>query len=84
MNIQDLILTIANIVLSLSLIPQIITGYKTKTGPVGYLTTIPYFLCLAIIAGTYASLSLWLSTTVTAIAAILWAILAIQRAIYTR
>lgn len=84
MSLQDIILTITNIIISVSLIPQIIDGFKTKTGPVRYGTSIPYFICLATIAGTYASLGLWISTIVTSIAALLWACLAVQRYIYTK
>ncbi len=79
---QDIILTIANIILSISLIPQLVSGFKTKTGPVTYFTSVPYFFCLAAIAGTYATLGLWISTLVTVIAALLWLGLVIQRILY--
>lgn len=84
MNTQDIVITIASIIISISLVPQVILGFKTKTGPVRYWTSIPYTLCLTAIGLSFASLELWLSTAVTVISVILWATLAIQRFIYTK
>jgi hypothetical protein len=84
MNTQDIVITIASIIISISLIPQVILGFRTKTGPVRYWTSIPYSLSLTAIGLSFASLELWLSTAVTVISVILWAILAIQRFIYTK
>ena len=83
MNIQDIVITIASIIISLSLIPQVILGFKTKTGPVSYWTSIPYALSLSAVGLSFASLELWLSTIVTSITVLLWAILAIQKYIYS-
>jgi hypothetical protein len=83
MNIQDIVITIASIIISLSLIPQVILGFKTKTGPVSYWTSIPYALSLSAVGLSFASLELWLSTIVTAITVILWSILAIQKYLYS-
>jgi uncharacterized protein with PQ loop repeat len=83
MSIQDIVITIASIIISLSLIPQVILGFKTKTGPVSYWTSIPYALSLSAVGLSFASLELWLSTIVTAITVLLWAILAIQKYIYS-
>jgi hypothetical protein len=83
MSIQDIVITIASIIISLSLIPQVILGFKTKTGPVSYWTSIPYALSLFAVGLSFASLELWLSTIVTAITVLLWAILAIQKYIYS-
>ena len=84
MNTQDIVITIASIIISISLIPQVILGFRTKTGPVRYWTSIPYSLSLTAIGLSFASLELWLSTAVTVISVILWATLAIQRFIYTK
>jgi hypothetical protein len=84
MNIQDIVITIASIIISLSLIPQVVLGFKTKIGPVRYWTSIPYALSLTAIGLSFASLELWLSTAVTVISVILWSTLAIQRFIYTK
>jgi uncharacterized protein with PQ loop repeat len=83
MSIQDIVITIASIIISLSLIPQVILGFKTKTGAVSYWTSIPYALSLSAVGLSFASLELWLSTIVTAITVILWSILAIQKYIYS-
>jgi hypothetical protein len=83
MSIQDIVITIASIIISLSLIPQVILGFKTQTGPVSYWTSIPYALSLSAVGLSFASLELWLSTIVTAITVLLWAILAIQKYIYS-
>jgi hypothetical protein len=83
MSIQDIVITIASIIISLSLIPQVILGFKTKTGPVSYWTSIPYALSLSAVGLSFASLELWLSTIVTSITVLLWAILAIQKYIYS-
>jgi hypothetical protein len=83
MSIQDIVITIASIIISLSLIPQVILGFKTKTGPVSYWTSIPYALSLSAVGLSFASLELWLSTIVTAITVLLWTILAIQKYIYS-
>jgi hypothetical protein len=84
MNTQDIVITIASIIISISLIPQVILGFQTKTGPVRYWTSIPYSLSLTAIGLSFASLELWLSTAVTVISVILWATLAIQRFVYTK
>lgn len=84
MNTQDIVITIASIIISISLIPQVILGFRTKTGPVRYWTSIPYTLSLTAVGLSFASLQLWLSTIVTAITVILWFTLAIQRFIYTK
>lgn len=82
MNIQDIVITIAQTVISFSLIPQVVLGFQTKTGPVSYWTSIPYALSLGAIALALASLNLWLSTGVTVISVLLWATLALQRYLY--
>ena len=84
MNTQDIVITIASIIISISLIPQVILGFRTKTGPVRYWTSIPYALSLLAIGISYASLKLWISTVITSLAVILWFTLAIQRFIYTK
>lgn len=83
MSTQDLVIFVANIVISFSLIPQVWFGFKDKKGPVRYVTSIPYALSLYAIAGAYVSLGeLSLSALITALAATLWLILALQRWMY--
>ena len=85
MTPQDLVIFIANIVISFSLIPQVWYGFKGRKGPVRYVTSIPYGLSLYAIAGAYVSLGgLSLSAGITGIAATLWIVLAIQRWMYEK
>jgi hypothetical protein len=84
MNIQDIVITIATIILSVSLIPQIILGFKNKTQSISYITSIFSLIALLFMAAAFASLELWLSTIITVLNAIPWLIFIIQRFIYTK
>jgi hypothetical protein len=84
MNIQDIVITIATIILSVSLIPQIILGFQTKTQDITYITSISSLVSLLFMVVAFASLELWLSAIVTVLNAIPWLIFIIQRFIYTK
>lgn len=85
MTPQDLVIFIANIVISFSLIPQVWFGFTEKKGPVRYATSIPYAFSLYAIAGAYVSLGgLSLSAGITMVAATLWVVLAVQRWMYEK
>lgn len=84
MIIEDIVLTVANIVLSIALLPQVYHGFKNKKGVIRLLTSAPTALSLYAIAGAFFSLSLYLSSFVTFIAASLWATLFFQRLIYKK
>ncbi|MBD3329989.1 hypothetical protein GF354_00490 [Candidatus Peregrinibacteria bacterium] len=79
---QDAVITGANILFSISLIPQIHYGFKNKVGPIRYQTSIPTTLGLIAISIALFSLSLYLSTALTGLSAILWFTLFIQKVIY--
>jgi uncharacterized protein with PQ loop repeat len=79
---EDTILSIAGVIISFSLIPQVITGFQTKTGPVRLATSLPYGLSLSAMAFAYISLELWFTTGITIIGALLWFMLSYQRIIY--
>jgi uncharacterized protein with PQ loop repeat len=81
-DMEDTILSIAGVVISFSLIPQVVAGFKTKTGPVRLATSIPYGLSLSAMSFAYISLELWVTTAITGIGALLWFTLAYQRLIY--
>lgn len=81
---QDIVIFIANIFLSASLIVQVYYGYKEKIGPIKYPTSIPTFLGLFAISIAYWTLGLTASAAITSISGTLWFILFTQRVIYNK
>ena len=81
---QDSVITIVGIILSISLIPQVHHGFKEKTGPIKYQTSVPTFIGLYIISFAYITLSLYLSAASIFLTGTLWLILFIQRLIYEK
>lgn len=71
---QDYVLTAGSIVFSVALIPAI----KAKGKP-PLSTSVPTFFFLYLFSFVYATLSLWISTTTTAITGTMWLILAGQK-----
>ena len=81
---EDVILSIAGVVISFSLLPQVIAGFKTKTGPVKLATSLPYALALSSMGFAYFSLELWFTTLITVFSAGLWFTLAYHRIVYAK
>lgn len=81
---QDIVLTIASIVFSVALIPQIYYGFKNKAGTIKFQTSIPTFVGLYAISFTYYTLLLYFATITSFVAGTLWFILFIQRLIYSK
>ena len=81
---QDFLLSIANLILSVSLFPQIFKGFKKKKGFISFYTSIPTFLSLYSISFAYFTLDLLFSSISSFVAASLWFVLFIQRIIYER
>ncbi len=79
---QDIIITLINIVFSVSLIPQIYHGFKHKVGPIQYHPSVPTFLGLYIITFTYLSLHLYFSAAMSLVTGTLWLTLCVQRVLY--
>ncbi|MBI2990210.1 MAG: hypothetical protein HYY51_03435 [Candidatus Magasanikbacteria bacterium] len=79
---QDLVIMSVTIVFSAALIPQIWSGFKTKTGPISYQTSIPTFIGLYTMSFTYITLRLYFSSVITFLTGTLWLTLCIQRLIY--
>lgn len=73
MNLQDWILTIGGILLSLSLIPYMLHEHKPPKHTSGL-----YFVVLLVFSICYATFSLWLTAVFTFITAVCWLILLIQ------
>ncbi|MFA6908647.1 MAG: hypothetical protein WC289_02045 [Patescibacteria group bacterium] len=79
---QDIVITVASIIFSVALVPQVYAGYKEKKGTIAYGTSVPTFVGLYVLCVAYFTLELYLSTVVCFITASLWLILCIQKRIY--
>ena len=81
---QDIAISIANIAFSVSLFPQVYHGFKVKTGPIKYQTSIPTFVGLFVVAYAMMTLSLYFAATITFITAIMWFLLFWQSVVYKK
>ena len=79
---QDIVISLVNIVFSISLIPQVIHGYKLKKGLITLKTSIPTTLGLYVMSFAFFSLKLYYSAALGALTATLWLILFIQKLRY--
>ena len=79
---QDIVITIANIIFSASLLPQIYYGFKKKEGTITLITSGPTFIALYAICFAFFTLSLYFSTIMSFITGSLWLVLFVQRLIY--
>jgi hypothetical protein len=81
---QDIVITSALILFSVSLLPQVYYGFKKKKGYITLKTSVPTFIGLVTIMVAYLSLDLLLSTVMTGAAALMWLVLVVQRLIYKK
>ena len=81
---QDIVLTVANLIFSLSLIPQVYEGYRKKKGFITIATSAPTFIGVYAMAISLYTLSLYFSSITAALTGTLWLILFIQRIIYNK
>lgn len=81
---QDIVITIANIIFSASLLPQVIYGFKKRKGFVTATTSGPTFIGLYAISIAFYSLNLTLSAIVSFITGTLWLTLFVQRIVYEK
>lgn len=79
---QDAVVTVVGIIFSISLIPQVYSGFIKKIGPIKYETSVPTFLGCYVIAVVYLTLSLYFSAITSFITGTLWLILLVQRIVY--
>ena len=79
---QDIVISIANIVLFVSLIPQIYHGFKYKLSSIKKLTSFPIVLALTSLVISYITLNLYFSAAMMSLAVLGWLILFIQSIIY--
>lgn len=82
MNWQDITISLANVLFSVSLIIQVYYGFKEKVGPIKYLTSIPTFVGLYTVSFVFVTLTLYLSAIISFLNGTLWLLLFIQRLIY--
>ncbi len=81
---QDIVITFANLVFVISLVPQIIYGYKNKKGYIKLETSVPTFLALYSMSIAFFTLNLFYSCIAVFMGGTCWLILAIQRFIYKK
>jgi len=79
---QDIAITIATIVFSCALIPQVYKGFKEKRGVIALQTALLTTLGLYTIAISFAALNLMFSALANTINGTLWAILLLQGVIW--
>jgi hypothetical protein len=84
MTWQDTVISISNIVASISLVFQVYYGFKEKVGPIKYPPSIPVFMSLFAISYSFWTLELRLSAIITFISASLWVMLFLQRVMYNK
>ena len=79
---QDIVISIATIVFSIALVPQIIEGYTQKKALITLWASGPTFIGLFAMTYAFFTLHLYYSTIMDFINAILWLIIFIQGIIY--
>ena len=77
-------MSVGGAVLSISIIPQVYHGFKEKSGPIKFLTSVPTFIGLFITSFAMWTLSLFFSSIITLISGLMWFILFTQRIKYKR
>ena len=81
---QDIVIMVANLVFTYTLIYQAYYGFKKKKGLLTLTTAGLTFVALYVVVIAFYTLSLYFSAIVTAINGTLWLILFIQRIIYKK
>ncbi|MBT4935696.1 hypothetical protein HOL21_02130 [Candidatus Woesearchaeota archaeon] len=81
---QDMVIAIANLLFTFSIFSQVHHGFKRKKGFVILQTSGLTSLGLYAIAIAFFTLSLYFSAIIASINATLWAILFVQRIVYTK
>lgn len=84
MNWQDIVISTANILFSISLVNQVYYGFKEKNGPIKILTSVPTFIGLYAISFVYWTMELYTSAVISVIIGTLWLVLFIQRLMYEK
>ena len=81
---QDLVITAALVLFTVSLIPQVYYGFSRKKGYITLKTSIPTFFGLCAITVVYLSLDLLFSALTSLFVALMWLLLVLQRMKYEK
>ena len=84
MTWQDVTISVAIILFSYALIPQIYNGFKTKKSTITIQTSLITSIALCAIGIVYLTLKLYFSMIMTFLAAMFWFILLVQSIIYKK
>lgn len=76
---QDGVIMAANVVFSLSLLPQVVRGFQEKRGHITLATSIPTTIGLFLVAVSFFTLSLYFSAVTSFITGMMWLILLMQK-----
>jgi len=79
---QDIIITIANLLFTYALFPQVYYGFKRKKGTITFQTGLLTFIGLYAMAFAFFTINLAFSAVVSSVNGTLWLILFIQRIMY--
>jgi hypothetical protein len=79
---QDVAISVASLVFSLSLLPQLWAGFREKKGPIKPQTSVPTFAGLFVVSCAYFTLSLIFSAIVCFLTGCIWLALFLQRVAY--
>lgn len=71
---QDLVLTGGSVIFAAALVPSVVSANKPA-----FWTSLSTAVVLVVFAGVYVSLSLWFSSVITFITALLWFTLSFQK-----
>ncbi len=81
---QDLVITIAMIFLSYALVPQVLSGFKTKKTTIKIQTALITTIGILLMGITYFTLELYFSFGIAITQSFLWALLLIQSIRYKK
>lgn len=82
MTWQDGVISAANVLFSVSIAFQVYSGFKEKSGPIKFQTSVPTFVGLFAMSVAFWSLELYSSAAISAISGMLWFALFVQRIAY--
>ncbi|MDP3880879.1 MAG: hypothetical protein Q8Q32_01710 [bacterium] len=81
---QDIAITIASVVFTVALVPQLVYGFREKRASMQRITSIPTFIGLYVVAFSYFTLELYFSCAITSMAATIWLLFYIQTILYAK
>lgn len=78
----DFVMSAANLVLLISLIPQVVYQHRIRECTVPLSTSIPAAGAIAVLTASFFYLGLWLTGGIAGATVAMWAVIAAQRAAY--